>query len=105
MVNRNDTEWASTQGKPSNRYIDLTLGASGSTYTAPANGWITVVIGSSTQTNIHVNVDGPNLLSVNEGSEAISRGNFVPVKKGDLVSIYYAGTPDIFRFIYDEGVK
>ena len=24
---------------PSSRYIDLTLGASGSTYTAPANGW------------------------------------------------------------------
>ena len=24
---------------PSSKYIDLTLGASGSTYTAPANGW------------------------------------------------------------------
>lgn len=104
-IDRNDTEWASTANKPSNRYIDLTLGASGSTYTAPANGWVTIVMGSSTQVNIHVNVDGPNLSSLNEGSEAKSRGNFVPVKKGDLFSIYYAGTSDIFRFIYDEGVR
>lgn len=104
-IDRNDTEWASTASKPSTRYIDLTLGASGSTYTAPANGWVTIVMGSSTQVNIHVNVDGPNLSSLNEGSEAKSRGNFVPVKKGDLFSIYYAGTSDIFRFIYDEGVK
>lgn len=27
-------------GMPSNTYIDLTLGASGSSYTAPANGWV-----------------------------------------------------------------
>src|SRR5574344_14504 len=32
--------WESRMGMPSNSYIDLTLGASGSTYTAPANGWI-----------------------------------------------------------------
>ena len=27
---------------PSTKYIDLTLGASGTTYTAPANGWFTI---------------------------------------------------------------
>src|SRR5574344_2114034 len=32
--------WESRMGMPSGSYIDLTLGANGSTYTAPANGWI-----------------------------------------------------------------
>lgn len=36
---------------PSNKYIDLTLGASGSTYTAPANGYfqLAVLDGTSIQ--------------------------------------------------------
>ena len=35
---------ASGAGMPSGKYIDLTLGASGSTYTAPANGWFSMTL-------------------------------------------------------------
>ncbi len=43
-------------GMPSNRYIDLTLGASGATYTAPANGYIFLeMVGTQAQQNGYIN--------------------------------------------------
>ena len=38
----NDSSYIAHQAMPSNRYIDLTLGVSGTTYTAPADGYFTV---------------------------------------------------------------
>lgn len=39
-TNTQGLEYLSGLGMPSSKYIDLTLGASGTTYTAPANGWV-----------------------------------------------------------------
>ena len=96
-------------GMPSSRYIDLTLGASGSTYTAPANGTVLAIkrasaVGQSlglarlssdiffdfawnsvANTNIFLNMD---------------------IRKGEEFTVYYtaSGTEvQILRFYYAEG--
>lgn len=95
---------------PSNRYIDLTLGASSSTYTAPANGWFVV--------NTHL-TNGNWLAITNETNNYrdISVNNInldvivsAPVKASDVVNISYSGTLNTqsyqthpFVFIYAQG--
>ena len=108
-VNRSDTEWASTQSMPSNRYIDLTWGATGTSYIAPANGWFTCqnVAGTANTgvrfSNVTVGSMGASCISATiEGTCAVT----VPAKKGDRVILYYNTTGTalkILRFIYAEG--
>ena len=99
-----DSSW----GFPSNRYIDLTLGASGATYTAPANGWFTIskLTGSTNQYINFVNssAGGLSISSLLPSSSSTIR-LFIPCKKGDSVVCNYSasGTTNAFRFIYAEG--
>lgn len=92
-------------GMPSNRYIDLTLGASGSTYTAPANGYMYLGM-TATVADQYANItDGQGLTNI-QNARAV--GNyldcFVAFKKGDVGIISYdAGTLRAFRFYYAEG--
>lgn len=102
-------------GFPSSNYEDLQLGASGSTYIAPANGWfhIAKVPGSAnTQvTMINTCVKGNNDQSGNFTirAQASTSGMTIylnlPVKKGDVAVVNYTatGNTDSFRFIYAEG--
>lgn len=91
---------------PSTSYENLTLGESGTSYTAPANGyytvrktagfsnaWLTIV----TSGGVGYTVTGPGATN----SMSLS----VPVKKGDTVFISYSmtGTTGMFRFIYAAG--
>jgi len=92
---------------PSSRYIDLTLGASGTQYTAPANGWY--VVGKAGSGNIEqyiTIINNNNDLRI-FGSTANGFGIslFIPVKKGDNVIINYtlSGATNRFKFIYAEG--
>ena len=93
---------------PSNRYIDLTLGASGTTYTAPANGWFFVSKKSTaaTQEFVFENKSAANF-SVNQESVTANRTIRLTIsaKKGDNIYSYYTlgGSTDYFRFIYAEG--
>lgn len=108
-VDRNDSSWVSAQAMPSNKYIDLTLGASGASYTAPANGWFTHQRTAGTAntgmrfSNVTVGSLGSACLSsTTAGTCAVT----VPAKKGDEVFLYYNTTGtglNIFRFIYAEG--
>ena len=99
-------ELASGLGMPSSRYIDLELGASGSTYTAPANGWvffskastaagqwIQIVARQSYHQIVAVTVNPMNFL--------------YPVIKNETFKIYYTadGITEKFRFIYAEGAE
>ena len=106
-IDRNDTEWASTASKPSNRYIDLTLGASGSTYTAPANGWFSINLILTGRIKMFSNTQYTCNGVIGNGNNAESSGCSIPVVKNDIVYIVYndIGNIDWFRFIYDEGVK
>ena len=106
-VDYSDSSTVSGLGMPSNKYIDLTLGASESTYTAPANGWY-VVSKTSTASGQYMNmINTTNNISIE--TNATASGNwtrcYLPVKKGDNITIAYsvAGTTNYFRFIYAEG--
>lgn len=105
-VDRNDTEWASTASKPSNKYIDINISSNGSTYNAPANGWFNAVAQNSKMCNLHKNQNNENFCIYNmETSATTDRASYIPVLKGDTVTIYYDGTLSKCRFIYDEGSK
>lgn len=98
----------SSWGFPSNRYIDLELGASGSTYTAPANGY--VFIGKlSTATGQNVNIYSINPVtqasmcwSTNK-DQSLNAG--ISVKKGQKFICSYSADGILleFRFVYAEG--
>ena len=91
---------------PSSAYDDLTLGASGSTYTAPANGWVQFQK-NSTSASQYAQIstsDGINLLMHAESSgEGI--GGFVPIRKGSTYTVFYdaGGSTRNFKFIYAKG--
>ena len=111
-----DKELITGFGFPSNRYIDLTLGASGTTYTAPANGYFVLNKSHGDNTNLEILtmlnlcggtaqwVDGlikRSMLTVT----GISDGVYISAKKGDIVKILwsYSGRLNAFRFYYANG--
>ena len=90
---------------PSNTYDTLTLGASGSNYTAPANGYY--YLGKTgTAAAQFMTMDAGNI-----ATRGYSAGNgtvplcFLPVKKGDIVNVAYnmGGSTVVFRFVYAQG--
>lgn len=98
---------ASGFGMPAGRYIDLTLGASGAIYTAPANGWV-VLSKKTSATNQYVFLSqSPNQTSIQcwcplSGQYAQA---YIPVIKGCKFTAKYSagGDTEHFRFIYAEG--
>lgn len=98
-------------GMPSSRYIDLTLLASGNTYTAPANGWFNAQQNISTNATVNVGMLAINTTTnVRVGEQNNFAGYHVnsvllPVKKGEAMALYYYEYTSIshFKFFYDEG--
>ena len=104
------SSYISAQGKPSSKRIDLTWGASGSTYIAPANGWFVIgKRGNATNQYMYVEVyDANNKFKINNclGSTGTSEVNFnVPVAKGDKFTATWdlGGQNMRFYFTYDIG--
>ena len=96
---------ASGLGMPSNRYTNLTLGASGSSYTAPANGYFVVRVPfTGNQACALFNTTTLVGINLNSNGAWTAYGN-IPVKKNDVVQLLYNCTPDLFRFVYAEGDK
>jgi hypothetical protein len=102
----NDSSTISGWAMPSSRYIDLTLGASGAEYTAPANGWFTASFNSASALDMWPAVSSVSpRFTVNYSSERRLCGS-IPAKKGDTVRIYWASSrPEYLRFVYAEGEK
>lgn len=103
-VDHNDSSWIASQGMPSGKYIDLTLGANGSSYIAPANGWFMISSQGWTAMDMH-NISAGQMGTVFAvRSDAFARDT-VEAKKGQSIGVFYAGTPTntVFRFIYAEG--
>ena len=112
--NTNDiatTEWVRDVGTglsfPSDRYVDLTLGANGSSYTAPSNGWV-MLSKNSTAAGQSIAISSSISTIAVEGRSSASGNNlrvFLPVKEGDTFEVSYSagGTTNRFRFIYAEG--
>ena len=91
---------------PSNRYVDLELKASGSTYTAPANGWV-FLQGTASGSNIQLDL-GNTATAMGSRIILTNSGNIgkvlLPVNKDDIYSVYYGSlSANIFRFVYTEG--
>lgn len=101
---------ASGLGMPSSRYIDLTLGASGSIYTAPANGYISIIC-SQTASAGWIRIWTPNGMSfwLQQNASNYTMSSFIPVLKGVNVTIDYENVAihsnGYFRFIYAEGAE
>lgn len=95
------TSW----GMPSSNYVNLTLGASGATYTASANGYYYICKGAISKQFIDINNITANyrksMLSSNDNQCLI----IMPVQKNDVIKISYTATGNLeaFRFIYAEG--
>lgn len=100
-------------GMPSGRYIDLTLGASGSTYTAPANGYFTILGAYDTtpsQTNgVFISMSCGGMTTRNSGTTSMSYGVYISAKKGQSMFLEYKNFKmtgynyAYFRFVYAEG--
>ena len=110
-VDYNDKSEISGWSMPSNRYIDLTLGASGTTYTAPADGWASaydfVVQTNSILAIYQVSNRGiGNRLA--RPSKISYADAFIPCAKGDKFKLEYGdqtgniNTPKL-RFYYTVG--
>lgn len=110
VADKNDTEWVSAQGKPSDRYTNLSLEASGISYAAPANGRFFYEASISGDSYIFMYNKKSSL-----SAQSISGLNSykalrvsLPVGKGEEVEIHYnlqGQSAQKFRFIYDEGAK
>lgn len=107
-VDYSDSSWIAQQAMPSDKYIDLTLGASGTKYTAPANGWFVVRkrTAAANQGLFFGISNGVQFENYNPVSGAII-GLAVPAKRGDVLNTSYSasGATEMFRFIYAEGDK
>lgn len=100
-----NNEYMGRMAMPSDKYIDLTLGASGTTYTAPANGYFYINKEGSLNTYVafwNTTISFGTILPVSSSGNA---NGYLPCKKGDVVKVSYTatGTTHEFRFIYAEG--
>ena len=89
---------------PSDKYIDLTLGASGTTYTAPADGWVQIM-GASTASGGYIEILNRLIDFTFQGASAqqYTRG-YCPVVKNTTYIINYENfNTDLLRFIYNVG--
>lgn len=106
-VDYNDKSTISGWSMPSSRYIDLTLGASGSTYTAPANGWFVIRKRASSSGQYwyfgHNNTSLCYSIGTHNNDQTVEA--FIPASRGDAVGVSYnlGGATLFFRFIYAEG--
>ena len=100
----NDKSEISGWGMPSSKYIDLTLGASDSTYTAPANGWV-AFSRTSSASGQYVTLNSSGLLSkMSSNASSHTLNIYLPVKKGATYKVSYnTPTAVYFRFIFAEG--
>lgn len=101
-VNENGKSLMSGMAMPSNKYIDITLGASGSTYIAPANGWFALAANATSDGYLSLNANNMEAVDQHAGGLSV----FMPVKKNDTVRVGYGGAISAFRYfrlIYAQG--
>lgn len=104
LVDRTTATQAAHAAMPSDRYIDLTLGASGQSYTAPADGYF-YFDGLATANMGWIDA---NIVGLYGGNPINAVGGAVRllfiVQKGAVVELKYGNlNPNAFRFIYAIG--
>lgn len=96
-----NNEYMAHMAMPSDKYIDLELGASGTTYTAPADGWVLFT------------AQGFGVITLSQGAITLYNpftepdGNYysslLPVRKGTFTASYKDIKKIEFKFIYAVG--
>lgn len=108
LVDKINYAQSARAGMPSNRYDDLTVLASGQTYTAPADGYFAFDCLATNSTCSILMVNQDTFYAVGSGysnNSHMAIASSVPAKKGEKVSLEYRDCNTIyFRFIYAEGV-
>ena len=113
VVNKTNKVQAAEASMPSGKYIDLTLGASGTTYIAPANGWF-VLDKAATAANQYAALyntgNGTTTSTLKSIAQTVipvasNLGLTIPALKGDIVHLDYtlAGDTMVWRFVYAQG--
>lgn len=111
ILKRTDKFEISGWGMPSNKIVTLTLGASGTEYVAPADGYFFILkrglnVGEWISSNI-TDSNGNGVFSVLDAgvSQRIQIKQFFPIGKGYKAAIYYtaSGAEQVFQFIYAQG--
>ena len=107
-----DTAAVAGLAMPSDKFIDLTLGANGTTYTAPANGYFAFgkrasAAGQFFNMTYVRPASIPYWSDVSSGASGNILGHLVPVQKNQEIKIGYNAGGDVTarRFIYAEGSK
>lgn len=92
---------------PSETYIDLTVGASGTEYTAPADGWYYMkgnANASGASIEMHNKSNSMMALNRHYNTSNWPVATFIPTKKNEIIKIYYGtNSTTCFRFIYAVG--
>lgn len=100
----NDSEYIAHCAMPSHTYDNLTLGASGATYTAPADGYFVLnkSVDNTAQMMTILNLSNQLESKIRSGTSGGNYAVFIPCQKGDIVQIDYTfgGSTNCFRFIY-----
>ena len=102
----NNSSLISGYSMPSDRYVDLELGASGTTYTAPANGYYLLSKYATAQAhNIAMKKFGEIWVLEWAPVAQVNLFCWVPVKKGETITVTYnaTGTTNYFKFYYAQG--
>lgn len=96
--------WAMPSGDV---YEDLTLGASGSTYTAPANGYISLLTSTSAAGGFFALYNGYYNVVAQHTVANYALTGVLPIRKGQTATLDYLNiaTPTHFKFIYAEGSR
>lgn len=92
---------------PSNKSVSLTLGASGTKYTAPANGYFTCKLYSTTTQNSLEMYSNLVAYCVSKSTTSSALIASVPALKGQNCSIFYTNAKvsgnGYFKFVYAKG--
>ena len=102
-------EYMAHMAMPSNRYVSLTLGASGATYTAPADGYVSVSAKSSqdkSTVQLIISASAGLMHTFNDISVGTWSRFYVPIRKGQNFTYEYNGkfASNSLLFVYAEGV-
>lgn len=109
-TNEEGLAYGSGWGMPSDRYIELSLGSSGSRYVAPANGWY-FLRKWSTKDPSYLEICNITSLIIDTqfkyGTVNMQYCVWVPVNKNDIIQTNYTfnGDTSIFVFVYSTGSK
>ena len=108
-INATAKTLVANKAMPSNSSVVLTLGSTGSTYTALADGYVQIQ-GTPSTTSHYVQVANisagylTDFCPANATNWGLSA--YIPVKKDDVVQYYYNTTSgNSLKFIYAEGSK